>query len=482
MPYAFNKILDEMNQGQTNIFGQGQGTEVAGSGQVGSSAPQTSGTGGQDVGQGSGSSAPQGAGQGASVATPAASQTAAIAAKNQPKTPGFVGQLKGDITASQEKAQKEADQFVQSQKFDSSIEMPKIREAVKTGKFDTLSDYLKPTAAKGRDFEFSSDDDFTGKAKSLGTQSGLQEKLLEGQGGMYSGRRAKFDAGLLLSDANYRQQQKEAEQRAEAALAQRKTAEESAEGQSQSAAASAQSAKQKAFQEAVKGLQAELLRDLQNQAKTATQKTKQQAQIQRGGKFTKDAMDAALADLRTNPDFGKYVDQAVKGGRLNPNNLTYMSNDPAGYNINNVIGNEYFKYTPQAADWRSVASDEQRNLFGNIENLLGISGIGGQQGGVVDNSYDPLTGYSFDKEGFSKAVLDKAAQLKAFEQFNQDLTAGAAPQAGMANLGLPSVDPSKYGLDLEKLLKGYKDPTKKSAAKKQPASDPNDDSWIQTFR
>jgi hypothetical protein len=453
MAYTFNKVFDSMQNDSSNIFGQsgqgedpndknrsmqaGQGAEAIGQGQTtsdqGKSAPRVTSTGSADSG------------------------ASKMIMQNTPqKTPGFLGKIGQDISASTKKAQEEANAFVANQKYDSGVDEGKVVQATKTGDFSGINEYLQPKEAKGGDLKYSSDDNFVDTAKSLGTTSGIQNKLLEGVGGMYSGKRARFDANSLLGSEGYTQAQKDLERQASEAVKQRTDLERASEEKTKEMEAQALAAKQAAFKNAIAKQKNQLQKDLQSKYVANEENRKNLQENMLGGDYTKAEAEKALAELKGNKDLVKYLDMAAKGGNMN-----YMGQNQQ---IKTVDPKQFFKSGKDQFTWRDMADAEQASRFNNIETLLGISGAGGQLGGTVGANYNPLSGASFDKAAYQEKMMNIANQLKAAEQFKADM---AGP--GLGSIGISQqVQPTGFTPDqIFKLLAQNKKPLVTGPAQKQ---------------
>jgi len=205
MAYAFEKIMNQMENNKTNIFGGQQ--------QQGEAQP-TQGTQGEvkssiegDISSGSGGS-PK------SFATPqqqnAGAQRAYEAAQKQPKAQGVMpamSQTSANLTAADTKLQEEADKYVTTGKADQTYDIPDADveaaiggDADKRSKVATTISQTTPkpvkTWAPQTDYNIEDIENFK-------STPGISGYLRSQYGPSYSAGQAVFDTGVLRSDPQF---------------------------------------------------------------------------------------------------------------------------------------------------------------------------------------------------------------------------------------------------------------------------------------
>jgi hypothetical protein len=442
MAYAFNNIFDLINntqQNQQNVFapqdgqtpGQTgpamQGGEAIGSGQSGVSSQ--------------GPSAPQGAGTGAKIGDAAATKSA-IASRNIPQTPSFLGQFRGKIAESDKAAQDEANAWAKSQTYDSSLdegEKTAVGKSLKSGNFADVSGYINPAQAQARDFGYSNADDFTTQAKALETQSGLTEELMKGAGGMYTGRRAKLDADLLMRDAGYMSGVKESQAAAEKALSDRGLYESNVEGETIGKQNTAAEAQKQALAEYLRQTQGGLSQGFDTREKeylAGLGKTQKEG----GGDWTKAASGKYIKDLAGNPknaSLSPYITAAYGGGEFGGRDLIDMQT-PGYFGVNQGdigVGN--------------LATQDEATRWNNINRLLGIGGFKGGAD-ISSEGFDPESRYSLDTKRFGKDVKARASDLQKYDMLTQQMKSLEADAQKAGQSYSPGLDPQWDALSQEK--------------------------------
>jgi len=209
MAYAFEKIMNQMNNPKANIFG-GDPNAQQGDSQVQS----TQGTQGEvkssiegDISSGSGGS-PK------SFATPqqqnAGAQRAYEAAQKQPKAQGVMpamSQTSANLTAADTKLQEEANKYVETGKADQTYDIPDADvEAAIGGDADKRSKVAttisqaapKPVKAWAPQTDYNIED-----IENFKSTPGISGYLRSQYGPSYSAGQAVFDTGVLRSDPQF---------------------------------------------------------------------------------------------------------------------------------------------------------------------------------------------------------------------------------------------------------------------------------------
>lgn len=352
MAYAYNQIFNALGEEdpsqKQNVFGLTGSAD--GQGAPGGDNLQRGQSGGEEVGSGQGSS---GVSSGPLTSTADQGKAAKeIGAKNSFQAPtDFFSGAKGQIQASEQKAQDDANKFV-SNTSSGGLD-PNLVERVGKGDNEaikTAAGWINPRAGKTDLVLDESLSDDIGKAKSkienLGTVGGLgTEYTTRSAGGEASGKLGKIAARRALGTQEYQNELKASKKQAEDAASNLTNIEQNAESQAGQKLLDEQGRNRSALMAAVHARQQKILDELEQKKNNEQQAIREEGQ----NVFRTKAEEANAALRGENSVQGQYVQG------LDPNKFGHLK-DPS-----DLTGNQF-------------ASDYDVSFYNNLGGLLGLAG------------------------------------------------------------------------------------------------------------